>query len=171
MVYPKDEKITDSEVTKKIFKEVLAPKDQGIQIRALRKVQKGGLAIESGTKKSAQKIRDIASGHDRLKAMQPKKILPKAMVCDVDKTLVGDEIKEFIYQQNLAEHGVKKEDMTGFKILYRVGRREAETVKLVVELEPKIQEILLADGRVYIYYDSCRIVDFFHISRCYRCQG
>ena len=30
LVYPKDEKITDSEVTKKMFKEVLALKEQGI---------------------------------------------------------------------------------------------------------------------------------------------
>ena len=171
LVYPKDETITDSEVTKKMFKEVLAPKEQGLQIRAVRKVQKGGLAVESGTKKTAQKIKDITTGHDRLKAMAPKKILPKAMIYDVDKTLPDEEIKDLIYQQNLAEHGVKKEEMAGLKILYRVGRRDAETVNLVVELVPKIREILLAAERVYIDYDSCRIVDFYHISRCYRCQG
>lgn len=68
LVYPKYEQITDSEVTKKIVKEVLAPKEQGIQIRAVRKVQKGDLAIESGTKKCAQKIREIATNNERLRA-------------------------------------------------------------------------------------------------------
>lgn len=166
LVYPVDEKIIDSEVTKKTVKEVLAADEQ-----ALRKVQKGGMAIESGTQRSAQKIRDITTRNERLRAATPKKILPKAMIYDVDKELNDDKIKEYIFDQNLVEHGIKKEEMTGHKILYRVGRREAETVNLVVELEPKIRELLLEAGRVYIDYDSCRIVDFYHISRCYRCQG
>lgn len=171
LLYPTDEAMTDSEVTKKIVKEALAPKQQGIQIRALRKVQKGGVAIESGTKKSAQKIRDIAAKNERIKAVEPKKILPKVMLYDVDRTLSEEDVKEFIFLQNLAEHGVMEKEMAGFKILYKVGRRDAETVNLVVEIEPKLREILLEAGRVYIDYDSCRIVDFYHISRCYRCQG
>jgi hypothetical protein len=73
--------------------------------------------------------------------------------------------------KSLAEYGIKKEEMAGFRVLYRVGRRDADVVNIVVELDPKIRELLLENGRVYIDYDSCRIVDFYHISRCYRCQG
>lgn len=93
------------------------------------------------------------------------------MIYDVDRSLSDEDIIDYIFLQNLAESGIRKEEMVGFKILYKVGKREAETVNLVVEIEPKIRELLLAAGRVYIDYDSCRIVDFYHICRCYRCQG
>jgi hypothetical protein len=99
LVYPSDEQITDSEVTKKLVKEALAPKEQGIQIRALRKVQRGGVAIESGTTQSAKKIRDMADKHDRLKIALPKKILPKVMIYDVAKELRDADIVDYVYQQ------------------------------------------------------------------------
>lgn len=53
------------------------------------------------------------------------------MIYDIDKDLSDEDVIDYIYQQNLSEHGTRKEEMSGSKILYRVGRREAETVNLV----------------------------------------
>ena len=96
LVYQKDETKTDSEESKKVLKEVIAPKDLGIQIRAIRKVQKGGVVVESGTRQGAQKIREIAGRVDKLKIAAPRKILPKMLIYDVDRELTDEDIAEYI---------------------------------------------------------------------------
>lgn len=172
LVYPKDEKVQDSEATRKLVKESIKPREEGIQIRAVRRVQHGGLIIESGSRASAQKIRDIASRTETLRTAAPKKILPKVLIYDLDRQLKDEEISEFICSQNLMEHGIDQRQMKdGFKIVYRTGRRDLPTVNIVAEVDPKIREILLASGRVFIDYDSCRVVDYLHVTRCFNCQG
>lgn len=59
-MYPADESKTDAEETKRLVKETLAPKEK-LQIRAFRKVTKGGVAVEAGTKIGATKIKELAS--------------------------------------------------------------------------------------------------------------
>lgn len=41
LVYPTDEGKTDSEETKKVVKQILAPKMTGIQVRGLKKYENG----------------------------------------------------------------------------------------------------------------------------------
>ena len=159
LVYQKDESKVDSEETKKVIKQVIMPKESGIQIRAIRKVQKGGVVVESGTRKGAQKIRELASRVETLKIAAPRRILPKMIIYDVDRDLVDSEIQDYMYKQNLEEAGVKKKEMEdGFRICYRTGRRDLPVVNLVVEVSPKIREILLDAGRVYIDFAACRCV-------------
>ena len=172
LVYHKDETKTDSEETKKALKEVIAPKDLGIQPRAIRKVQKGGVVVESGTRRGAQKIREIAGRVEKLKIAAPRKILPKILVYDLDRELTDEDIGEYMFKQNLVEAGVKRAELAeGFRICYRTGRRDLPVVNLVVEVSPKIREILLDAGRVYIDFAACRVVDHLSVTRCYRCQG
>ena len=75
LVYHKDESKVDSEETKKVIKEVIKPKESGIQIRAIRKVQKGGVVVESGTRQGAQKIRELAGKVESLKIAAPRSCL------------------------------------------------------------------------------------------------
>lgn len=97
LVYQKDETKVDSEETKKAIKEVIMPKESGIQIRAIRKVQKGGVVVESGTRKGAQKIRELAGRVETLKIAAPRRILPKMIIYDVDRDLVDGEIQDYTY--------------------------------------------------------------------------
>ena len=172
IVYQKDETKIDSEETKKALKEVITPKDMGLQIRSLRKVQKGGVVVESGTRQGAQKIREIAGKVEKLKIAMPRKILPKMIVYDVDRELQDGDIAEFMFKQNLEEAGIKQTEMEeGFRVCYRTGRRDMPVVNLVVEVSPKIREVLFDAGRVYIDFAACRVVDHLSVTRCYRCQG
>lgn len=172
LVYPTDESITDSEDTKKMVKGVLVPKEQGITIKAVKKIQKAGLVIESGTRRSAEEIKELTTRGKRLRVAPPKRILPKMLIYDVGHNLKEEEIMEYVYMQNLEEHEISQNlMMDGFKILFKMGRREGPKVNIVVEVDPKIRELLLEAGRVYIDYDACRVVDFLHVSRCFKCQA
>lgn len=84
LVYPTDEAKTDSEETRKVMKQVLAPKMTGIQIRGLKKLQKGGIAIETGNKIAAHKVREMAAKTDIIKCSVPRRVLPKFLIYDVD---------------------------------------------------------------------------------------
>ena len=87
LVYPKDEKITDSEEIKKIPKEAVVPMSEGLQTRAFKKVQvqKGGVVVESGNRKSAERLREAAARLEGLKVQAPKKILPRILIYDDDR--------------------------------------------------------------------------------------
>lgn len=171
LVYPTDEKKVDSEETKKLIKESLAPKKEGIQVRSIRKVQKGGIVVETGTKSGATKIKEMTRT-PTLRVVEPKKINPRVLIYDVDRQLEEEEVINCIWKQNLEELGIKEEEMkSGFRILFKTGRREADVVNLVVEMDSKIREPLIEAGRVYIDFSSCRVVDHLAVSRCYRCQG
>ena len=52
LVYPADEAKEDSEETKKVVKQMIQPKEKGWQIRSIRKVRKGGVAVEAGSSKT-----------------------------------------------------------------------------------------------------------------------
>lgn len=172
LVYPTDENKTDSEATKKIVVESLAPKSEGIQIRALRKVQKGGVVVESGTKSGAIKIREITNKIPSLKIVAPKQLNPRVMIYDVDRSLTDEEIKSCVWKQNLEGTGITEEKLNkGFNIVFKTGRRDLDVVNLVIEMDPEIRIPLMEAGRVYIDFAACRIVDHLSVSRCFRCQG
>lgn len=67
LVCPTNEAKTDSEETKKVVKEVLAPKTTGIQVCGLGKIQKEGIAIKTGNKTAVQKITEMAGRNITIK--------------------------------------------------------------------------------------------------------
>ena len=128
--------------------------------------------MESGTRQGAQKIRELAGKVETLKIAAPRRILPKLIIYDVDRDLADEEIKDYMYTQNLEEAGVKRKEMEdGFRVCFKMGKRDLPVVNLVVEVSPRIREILLDAGRVYIDFAACRVVDHLSVTRCYRCQG
>lgn len=172
LFYPTDENQTDAEQTKKLLKETLAPREEKLQIRSVRKVTKGGVVVEAGNKSGAIKIKEIARRVPSLKITEPKKLNPRVLIYDVDRDMEEDDVIRCIYQQNLEDHGVTMNEMNkGFRICYRTGRRDNDVVNLVVEVDAKIREILLEAGRVYIDFAACRVVDQLAVTRCFRCQG
>lgn len=98
LIYSKEETVV-SEDTKKIVKQAIVPKEQGLKIQPLRKINKGGVLIESGNKQSAVKSREVAQKVETIKVATPRRILPKIKIFDVDRELEDAEIKEFIYAQ------------------------------------------------------------------------
>ena len=60
---------------------------------------------------------------------------------------------------------VKRTEMEeGFRICYRTGRRDLLVMNLVVEVSPKIRDVLLDAGRVHIDFAACRVVDHLSVT-------
>lgn len=50
----------ESEEARKVVKKIIEPKEDGWQIKSIRGVRKGGLVIETETKKTAEKLRKLS---------------------------------------------------------------------------------------------------------------
>lgn len=90
----------DSEKTKKSVKNLIAPRDERIQITSVRKVRNGGVAIEAASVRSASVIKEATKKDATLKVVNPRVNNPRLLVYDVEKDLEEREFKDSIYQQN-----------------------------------------------------------------------
>lgn len=172
LIYPKDKRLTDSEETKKQVKTLLAPKEGGFQVKGLRKVPRGGIAIEAGSVKSAQAIRDATNKLEKFKTVDIKKSQPRVMIYDVDKTTSDEDFLKSLYKQNLEDDGITLEEVIkDVHVRFKTGNREKEVNNWVLECPARIRELLISKKRAYIDFSSCRVVDYLAIPRCYKCQG
>lgn len=71
LLYPTNEE-QKSEETRKAVKEVIAPKSEGLQIRAMRNVNRGGVAIETGSTKSTEAIKEAAKRVQNIRCVETK---------------------------------------------------------------------------------------------------
>lgn len=133
---------------------------------------KGGVVVKAGNKTGAINIKEIERRIPPLKVTEPKKLNPRILIYDVDRSLEDDEIIQCIYQQKLEEQGITMAERNkGFRVCYKTGRRDQDVVNIVAEVDCKIREVLLEAGRVYIEFAACRVVDQRAITRCFWCQG
>lgn len=172
LLYPKDSTTTDSEITKRAVKEAVVPKDAGIQVRVFKKVQNGGVIIETATRQGAVKFKEITSKVPSIRVAEPRKILPKLLIYDVEQTMQESAFKEFLYSQNLADKGILREVVDrSVKLCFKTGRKDTPTCNWVVEVPPEVRSILLEEGRAYLDFAACKVVDHLAVPRCYKCQG
>ena len=171
LVYPVDEKKDDSDETKKVLKDILKPKEEGWQIRSMRKVRKGGVAVETGSAKTVQRIKEVARTQPTIKCVEPSRRRPMVQIFDVDIDLNEEQLKECLFKQNLEDAGFSERQVREeVKFRFRTGRRNDEICNWVVECPTKIRDELITKQRVYIDFASCRVVDYLAVARCYMCQ-
>lgn len=104
LVYPTEETMT-SEDTLKTLRQCLDPREEGWQIQRVRRIQKGGVVVEAGTVKTAQKIKEVATAEKKLRCQEPSRINPKIQIFDVDRALSEEEVKKCLFKQNLEDCG------------------------------------------------------------------
>lgn len=114
LVYPTKEG-ADSEETKQVVKNVIEPKKEGIQIRAIRKVNKGGVVIEAGSKKSAIVIKEAARKVTEIRCVEPRRMKPRLQIFDVEKDVTEDVFMECMFKQNLEDMGISETGERGNK--------------------------------------------------------
>ena len=157
--------------TKKVLKELIQPKDEGWQIRAMRKVRKGGVAVETGSVKTVNKIKEVATARKTIKCVEPSRRQPMVQIFDVDMDLTEDELKKCLFKQNLEDAGISERQVReDVKFRFRTGRRNEEVCNWVVECSPKIRDELISRQRIYIDFASCRVSHYLAVARCYMCQ-
>ncbi|CAL7932893.1 unnamed protein product, partial [Xylocopa violacea] len=171
-IYPKEgSEINNSETTRKIIVNSIEPTEEKLKIRHMKKINKSGVLIETETTSDAEQIlkckKLTCAG---LVAGLPSKRKPKMIIYQVPKDLKEKDLLAAIKDQN-ADHLNKDKFTEDFKLLFRTGDREKETVNWVIEVTPEIRNTLTKRSKIFIGWHSCSIRDYIQITRCYKCQS
>lgn len=160
IVTPKN--VQDNKKTKEDLKNVIDPAN--IQMNHARDLSKGGLAIScssSGASIELQKLAMEKMGVNyEVKLTELKK--PKIKIIGMSEELTHEEIVTKLKAQN---EFLKSAEIT---VVHKyVGLKGYHTA--VLEVEGDTFSKLLDAGRVFIDFDSCRIIEDLHVMRCFKC--
>lgn len=171
-VFPgEDSQIADSNETKQKVISAVAPTKEKLKIVNVRKISNKGILIETKTEEDLKRVLENsklkAAG---LNAGLPAKMKPRLLIRNVPTDLQEKEIIAAVRSQNLDQYS--KDQLTEhFKLAFKTGPKDRETVDWVAEVSPAAREKILKEGRVYIGWHACHAQDFVAVTRCYKCQS
>lgn len=156
-----------------MMKEVIKPSELGVNIRRVRKTARGVL-VEMESEEQMKKLETSPGCPAKgLKVERLKKKLPRVMIYDVDSGVSDEETIQSIYDQNLTNTEVTREDLASeFKCVHKFeNRSEMSRVHWVVECSARVRNELRKSDRLFIGWQCCRVKDYSPLVRCYHCQA
>lgn len=165
-------KDTDSEEVKKKVIKLLKPNKDKIRIKNMRKARDSALIIDVEAEEDIEEIKKIDFNKEGLTLEQPRKTGPCIIIYDIDKNITKDEIRNNLWNKNLNRSGLSKHQYDE-KIFFRYSlkNKDPKLVNWILEVPPRVYDVLLDRGRVYIEWKACRINEFINITRCFKCHG
>ncbi|GBO09324.1 hypothetical protein AVEN_2999-1, partial [Araneus ventricosus] len=167
LVFAKD-KDTSSEEVKETLLKALAPSKIKTGIRNVKKLAKGGVAIECDTAKGTESILQEINSNEKLRsafeAKMPAKRLPRLIIYDVDETVDKTEFINILVNQN---NGIKEQDI---KSSFKLKSRQAGKSHWVIEAHPKAFHSLLRRRKIYFEWHMLSLREFLRPTRCYKCN-
>ncbi|GBN03979.1 hypothetical protein AVEN_20944-1 [Araneus ventricosus] len=167
LVFAKD-KDTSSEEVKETLLKALAPSKIKTGIRNVKKLAKGGVAIECDTAKGTESILQEINSNEKLRlafeAKTPAKRLPRLIIYDVDETVDKAEFINILVSQN---DGIKEQDI---KSSFKLKSRQAGKSHWVIEAHPKAFHSLLRRRKIYFEWHMLSLREFLRPTRCYKCN-
>ncbi|KAG7196382.1 hypothetical protein KM043_018806 [Ampulex compressa] len=141
VIYPNEkQKNGDSESTKKLLMATIAPVTEKLKIRNLRKINNGGLLLETQTKEDMEAVLENTSIRDvGLVTSVPSKRKPLMIVHGIPKDMSEQDIISAIKNQNF-EHIPVDDAAKEFCLRFKTGDRLKDTVSWVAEVSPRVRE-------------------------------
>ena len=59
----------------------------------------------------------------------------------------------------------------GFTPKFKTGPKEKPTCNWVIEVTAKVRAKMISEPRIYSEWQSCRVLNFTLVTRCFKCQG
>ncbi|GBO04454.1 hypothetical protein AVEN_272490-1 [Araneus ventricosus] len=165
LVFAKN-KDTSSEEVKETLLKALAPSKIKIGIRNVRKLAKGGVAIECDSINGTESILQEINGNEQLRstfeAKAPAKRLPRIIIYDVDETVEKDAFVNTLISQN---EGIREQDIYS---CFKLKSRQAGKSHWVVEAHPRTFHSLLRRRKIFFEWHRFSLREFLRPTRCYK---
>ncbi|GBN11688.1 hypothetical protein AVEN_184844-1 [Araneus ventricosus] len=166
LVFAKDTATSPEEVKETLLKS-LAPSKIKVGVRNVRKLTKGGVAVECSSPKDIEAlIKEINSNgqtSNLFEARKPAKRKPRVIIYDVDQGLAKEELAKTIAGQNdLPEEN--------FKLLFHLKIRNAGKCHWVLEADPKSFHKIRRTKKMYVEWQRLSVREFLRPTRCYKCN-
>lgn len=161
-IYPKKEKT--SEETRKEIQRLVSPRDIKVGVNAVRKIKRGGILVELGSKEDENKMLESLQCNDTVKEgyeiSTPKRRDPQIIIYDVEEDIDTQAIVHNIVEQN--------EDIEEGDIIYRTKFKTRRGSNLIFSIKGKALK-KVEDRKIKIGWVSYNFREYFRPSRCYKC--
>lgn len=159
----------DTRAIEKVIRDTLNPRTDKIKIKKI-KTTKKNIIIETESNNDTEKIIKHDKLQQKMTIERPKKKMPKIIVYDVPNHMTTKDLTEYTYEQNFEELCSREEFEKEFQPKFKTGPRDKEIVHHVVEVSPRVRNVVIQKGRIYLPFISVTAKDFLVIPRCNKCQ-
>jgi hypothetical protein len=183
LVTPNDRKTYHScKSNKKTIKSIIdnnnkKSKNKKICVNDVKYVGKGGLVLNCVTEKDSNDlIKCLSQNTSHFSSKIPTKRWPKLKIMNVDEDIDEEFIVEELIAKNVEikdyfETNKSEKIEDNIKVRFKFRRQEKTGSNTwVLELKPKIFNLIKNKRRVFIGWHSCRTEEYLYIKRCYHCQ-
>jgi len=163
----------ESDEVIKDLKRLVLPSRIGLKVRRLVSVR-NGVIVEAETEEGAENLVAHAPLKEAgFKVERPTKKKPVMMIYDVGADLKDEEIKDEVFSRNLQGSSIERDEfMEEFRIRrkFKDLRSAGKKVNLVVESSVRVRNWLRGKERIFVEWQSCKVIDYVDLARCYKCQ-
>ncbi|GBN36095.1 hypothetical protein AVEN_152052-1, partial [Araneus ventricosus] len=137
-------------------------------IKNIRKISRGGIAIECRSNKDLGKLLDEINSNAKistsLEARVPSKKLPRVILYDVEKTVIKEQLlTKLVAQNDLNEKALK--------VLFSINSRSHNKCHWVLEAQPSEFKKILKTGKLSFEWSRLSLREFVRPTRCYKCNA
>ncbi|XP_023214383.1 uncharacterized protein LOC111617305 [Centruroides sculpturatus] len=170
LVDPESEE-DDAERTKQKLKKKINPKKMGIGIQSVRKLRRGGVAIEVATTEEREKLRKAIETKAGLKTKVPSRRKPRVVLYGVATDITKDEITECLYEQNeiIKTNMTAEEFSNNTEVKFQFGNKNKNTTNWVLETTPTIRKLMIQIKKTNLGWTRCGVDDYIAVTQCYQC--
>ncbi|XP_023219070.1 uncharacterized protein LOC111621218 [Centruroides sculpturatus] len=169
-----DNKENSSEKTRALLTNNINPREVGLGVKRLRKINNGGVAVDlvdvSDVEFLQEKVNDIPG----LSARIAKKQRPLLKLAFVPISVPRETLTKSIYEQNLHFHTSSSYESyemfeSDVQVKFPIKQRDPNYITWVIQVSPEIREMLLKKGKICVEWTRCPIYDFVPTNQCFRC--
>lgn len=157
---------TKTEVTQKI-----KPENLSIGVSVKKQVNKGGLLIECSSNESLEKLKQEVQeklGRD-YDVKETPMARPKVLIVGVN----DDDIESELMLKNklLKQNGLERFSVEDLKVIhtYLPKKRRDGAKNVIVEVNIELYKQLMTKTKVFIGWSPCKVFEYLHVTRCYKC--
>ncbi|GBN91926.1 hypothetical protein AVEN_235976-1 [Araneus ventricosus] len=165
LIYPKDGETSSEEVKSQLYSSI-APSKFNVNVKNVKKLQNGGVAVECSTEDQLQKIMTEINSNkelqEKLEAKRPALKLPKVIIYDVEANFPKENLLQTISQQN-------EVDIKQMKLLFQIKSKTKDKCHWVLETEPEALRKLLKARKVALEWTRLTVREFLRPTKCYKC--
>lgn len=147
--------LTTSQATKDTFCNVLKPADCALKVNRITLTHGNGVRVKAFSPDIAKLSTHPALVKAGLKITEQIKLKPRIIVYRVPLNMSKDEICNELAAQNLSN-----DCKADIKFIYRYRAKEKRSSSsCVLEVSPRVRDLLFSNSRIYLRYLACRFAD------------
>ncbi|KAL7294951.1 hypothetical protein TKK_0011662 [Trichogramma kaykai] len=142
------------------------------RVEKVKEMRGGKVMMELATEEDRQALlRDQRLKDLGIKAQKERKFPPLVEVKGIDRDMVDDRLLEEIWQRNLVEDVPAHEFEGRVRVKMKIGRKDKERCSVVLEVSPRIRDVMLNKGKVFVGWEAHKVSIFEKTLRCLKCYG